>query len=77
MLLIKVPAKILAPEEAVAFPFAELTVTVLRVKRVLLIVPSISPAPESPSASPAAPSAAEWTVLSAITSLFSVNVPSV
>ncbi len=56
--------------KAVASPPAERTVTVLPVKRVFVIVPSSSPAPESPSASRDEPAnVAETTLLSATTLL--------
>src|SRR5947209_4003079 len=73
-----VPVKTAAPALAVALPATELTVTVLPVRRVLSIVPSPSPAPESPSALPVEPgNVAELTLLLAMTSLLSARLTSV
>src|SRR3954452_17966949 len=73
-LLVIDPVSMTAPARAVASPAAEVTVTVLPVKRVLLIVPRISPAPESPSALPDEPvSVAELTLLSKTTLLLIVK----
>jgi len=58
LLLVSVPVKMAAPADASATPLADLTVTELPVKRVLLMVPAISPAPESPSALPDEPGSA-------------------
>ena len=68
------PKSMIAPAKAVASPADEVTETVLPVKRVLLIVPRIAPAPESPSALPDEPaSVAELTLLSATTLLLIVK----
>src|SRR5215813_3083614 len=69
------PSKTLAPPSPLASPFADLTSTVLPVRRMLLIVPLNSPAPAEPSALPVEPtSVADETWLFAITSLLKVTL---
>src|SRR5712691_5699841 len=74
LLVIVPPSKTLAPPRAVAFPAAEWTSTVLPVRRTLLSVPPISPAPERPTASPVEPGrVVALTLLSLIASLLSAQ----